>query len=202
MIPRKEGSLIFTSSVASVIHGVVPHAYRASKHAVVGLMKNLCVEMGKYGIRVNCISPYAVATPIMIKGMRMGKEDVERVYLEAGNMKGVVLKEDDVAKAALFLGSDESNFNNQCNKHGSMKKNKNHKHNTEIGHHYRSNFLVLQEDDDGYSNGDHNKTTTNHINKKTTMAKRRKTRRDNDNVRDEAQQEGRRPQLLRPFLMA
>ncbi|KAK7284814.1 hypothetical protein RJT34_19567 [Clitoria ternatea] len=110
MVPEKKGSIVFTSSVASVIHASSPHAYAASKHAVVGLMKNLCVEMGKHGIRVNCVSPYGVATPMLRSGMGLEKERAERLYSEAGNLKGVVLKEEDVAEAALFLASDDSKY--------------------------------------------------------------------------------------------
>ncbi|RVW12702.1 Secoisolariciresinol dehydrogenase [Vitis vinifera] len=44
--------------VASVVSEEISHAYVASKHAVVGLANNLCVELGQYGIRVNCISPF------------------------------------------------------------------------------------------------------------------------------------------------
>ncbi|KAF7818822.1 secoisolariciresinol dehydrogenase-like [Senna tora] len=110
MIPQKKGSIIFTSSVVSVISGIGPLAYSASKHAVVGLTKNLCVELGKHGIRVNCISPYGVATPLVMKEMKMEKEDAERMYLEGGNLKGVVLSAEDVAEAAMFLGSDESKY--------------------------------------------------------------------------------------------
>ncbi|KAE9465620.1 hypothetical protein C3L33_02477, partial [Rhododendron williamsianum] len=84
MIPAKKGSIIFTSSVASATHGDVSHAYLASKHAVVGLAKNLCVELGKYGVRVNCISPFGTATPMMRKtmGMTEDREVEEFVYRE------------------------------------------------------------------------------------------------------------------------
>ncbi|CAJ1884189.1 unnamed protein product [Sphenostylis stenocarpa] len=110
MVPRKRGSIVFTCSAVSVTHAGSPHAYTASKHAVVGLMKNLCVELGKHGIRVNCVSPYAVATPLMRREMGMEKELIEEVFSEAGNLNGVVLKEEDVAEAALFLASDESKY--------------------------------------------------------------------------------------------
>lgn len=53
MIPARKGSILFSSSCASVVHGDAPHAYTVSKHALVGLTKNLCVELGEYGIRVN-----------------------------------------------------------------------------------------------------------------------------------------------------
>ncbi|KAL2345268.1 hypothetical protein Fmac_006553 [Flemingia macrophylla] len=110
MVPRKRGSMVFTSSAVSVTGVGAPHAYTASKHAMVGLMKNLCVEMGKHGIRVNCVSPYAVATPLLTRDMGMPKDRAEEVFSEAGNLKGVVLKVDDVAQAALFLASDDSKY--------------------------------------------------------------------------------------------
>ncbi|XP_038701699.1 secoisolariciresinol dehydrogenase-like [Tripterygium wilfordii] len=111
MIPAKKGSIVFTSSAASVTATGMHHAYTASKHAVVGLAKNLCVELGKDGIRVNCISPFAVATPIMSAfiGM-MGKEKYEKMISSAANLKGVTLEAGDIAEAALYLASDESKY--------------------------------------------------------------------------------------------
>lgn len=111
MIPARKGSILFTSSVTSVIHGEVPHAYSASKHAVVGLTKNLCVELGRYGIRVNCISPYGVVTPMLRKALGdVQKEAVEEVVSAAANLKEVKVEAEDVAEAAAFLGSDESKY--------------------------------------------------------------------------------------------
>ncbi|KAJ9554994.1 hypothetical protein OSB04_009608 [Centaurea solstitialis] len=109
MIPANSGVILFTSSVVSVIAGNMPHAYVMSKNAVVGLMKNLCVELGQYGIRVNCISPGGVATPLLVNAMGMEKELVESVCLSSP-LKGVMPTADDVAKAALYLGSDEGKF--------------------------------------------------------------------------------------------
>ncbi|RVX11976.1 Secoisolariciresinol dehydrogenase [Vitis vinifera] len=75
MIPEKKGVILFTSSVASVTSGESPHAYTMSKHAVVGLTKNLCVELGQHGIRVNCISPCAIATPLLRNAMGLEKKN-------------------------------------------------------------------------------------------------------------------------------
>lgn len=111
MIPARRGSIILMSSVASVTSGDCSHAYLASKHAVVGLTKNLGVELGEYGIRVNCISPFAVDTPLFRK--EFGLEDGEAVksfYSEIATMKGVVLEAEDVAAAAVYLGSDEAKY--------------------------------------------------------------------------------------------
>lgn len=111
MIPAKTGCIIFTSSAVSVVSVGATHAYVASKHAVVGLANNLCVELGQYGIRVNCISPFGVATPILRKGLGiMEKRKVEELVCSAANLKGVVLEAEDIAEAALYLGSDDSKY--------------------------------------------------------------------------------------------
>ncbi|XP_049398957.1 secoisolariciresinol dehydrogenase-like [Solanum stenotomum] len=54
-----KGSIIFTASVVATKYSDSLHTYAASKNAVLGLSKNIGVELGKYGIRVNCISLYA-----------------------------------------------------------------------------------------------------------------------------------------------
>ncbi|KAJ4835919.1 hypothetical protein Tsubulata_026515 [Turnera subulata] len=112
MIPAKKGCIIFTASVASVVFGDVSHAYGASKNAVVGLAKNLSVELGKHGIRVNIISPSSLATPMTANALPPGmtKEDALELFSSAGNLKEVVLEPEDVAQAALYLASDESKY--------------------------------------------------------------------------------------------
>ncbi|XP_021731299.1 short-chain dehydrogenase reductase 2a-like [Chenopodium quinoa] len=121
MVPRKSGCIISTSSVAGVLGGCGPHSYTASKHAIVGLTKNASLELGKYGIRVNCISPFGVATSMLINAWRDDEEEehvndvsrvqkVEEIVKGFANMKGATLKAQDVAEAALFLASDESKY--------------------------------------------------------------------------------------------
>ncbi|CAN0879313.1 Short chain aldehyde dehydrogenase 1 [Linum grandiflorum] len=107
MIPQKSGTILLTASSTTVSHGICPHVYAASKDAVAGLMKNLCVELGKLGIRVNCISPSAVATPAALEATeaRGGGGDEE-----FANLKGMVLKAENAAEAALNLVSDESKY--------------------------------------------------------------------------------------------
>ncbi|CAN1144214.1 Secoisolariciresinol dehydrogenase (Fragment) [Linum perenne] len=108
---KSGGCILFTASVASVSFGEVPHPYSASKSAVVGLTKNLCVELGKYGIRVNCVSPGAIPTPTAAAAM--GVDDlrkVQEVVAAVANLKGVMVEADDVANAVLYLGSDEARY--------------------------------------------------------------------------------------------
>ncbi|KDP37624.1 hypothetical protein JCGZ_06967 [Jatropha curcas] len=113
MIPAKKGCIIFTASNLSVTCFQGMHPYIASKHAVVGLAKNLSIELGKYGIRVNCVSPFAVATPLFRKStglVDMEKEKIQELVSGSGNLKEVILEPEDVAEAVVFLGSDESKY--------------------------------------------------------------------------------------------
>ncbi|CAI0424009.1 unnamed protein product, partial [Linum tenue] len=105
MVARGGGCVVSTASVAGVMGGMGPHAYTASKHAVVGLTKNAACELGRYGIRVNCISPFGVATSMLVdawRGRGGGGDEEEEEEEECGAR--------DVAEAALYLASDESRY--------------------------------------------------------------------------------------------
>ena len=69
------GSIVSVASVAGVMGGMGPHAYTASKHVLVGLTKNAACELGRHGIRVNCISPFGVATPMLLDAWRDKLQD-------------------------------------------------------------------------------------------------------------------------------
>jgi NAD(P)-dependent dehydrogenase (short-subunit alcohol dehydrogenase family) len=108
MISAKTGgSIISTASVASCVGGLATHAYTTAKHAVVGLTKSTAAELGQFGIRVNCVSPSGVATPLATEFCMVNDEEFEDMFIKAGNLKNVVLKAEDIANAALFLASDE-----------------------------------------------------------------------------------------------
>jgi NAD(P)-dependent dehydrogenase (short-subunit alcohol dehydrogenase family) len=70
-------------------------------------MKNTAIELGSFGIRVNCVSPYVVPTPLAKNFFRLDDDGCAGVY---SNLKGANLVPEDVAKAALYLGSDESKY--------------------------------------------------------------------------------------------
>ncbi|GKV31881.1 hypothetical protein SLEP1_g40537 [Rubroshorea leprosula] len=111
MIPAKKGCILFTSSLASMICANTPHAYTTSKHAIAGLTRNLSVELGQYGIRVNCISPHVVPTPNFKKTTGITDEKkIDEAVCESAVLKEAKLEAKDIAEAALYLASDESKY--------------------------------------------------------------------------------------------
>jgi NAD(P)-dependent dehydrogenase (short-subunit alcohol dehydrogenase family) len=107
------GSIISMSSTAGVMGGLGPHAYAAAKHAVVGMTKNLAAEMGGYGVRVNCIAPSGMATPMVadvMTGDHHNLEDTIATLAALSPLKGRAGLAQDVANAALWLASDESGY--------------------------------------------------------------------------------------------
>ncbi|KAK8553999.1 hypothetical protein V6N13_072923 [Hibiscus sabdariffa] len=111
MVPARSGSIISTASVSSVIAATTTHAYSASKHAVLGLTRNAAVELGQFGIRVNCVSPYGVATPLAMGCFGVNDdEELEKLVSSFVNLKGVYLKAENMANAALYLASEEGRY--------------------------------------------------------------------------------------------
>ncbi|CAN6172073.1 unnamed protein product [Urochloa humidicola] len=114
MVPaRRRGCIISTSSMASAVAGVGPHAYTTSKRALVGYTESAAGELGRHGIRVNCVSPAGVATPLgraVVAGTAVDDQALEAAMEAVANLKGVGVKVDDIAAAALFLASDDARY--------------------------------------------------------------------------------------------
>jgi NAD(P)-dependent dehydrogenase (short-subunit alcohol dehydrogenase family) len=64
MIERQSGSIVITSSTNGLEAGQNYAHYVAAKHGVIGLMKNIALELAPYGIRCNSINPGAIKTPM------------------------------------------------------------------------------------------------------------------------------------------
>jgi NAD(P)-dependent dehydrogenase (short-subunit alcohol dehydrogenase family) len=108
LLERGGGSLIFTSTFVGHTAGFPGmSAYAASKAGLIGLVRNLAVEYGTKGVRVNALLPGAVDTPM---GRSVAHtEEIRRFVANLNAMKRIAEPEE-LAKAALFLASDASSF--------------------------------------------------------------------------------------------
>jgi NAD(P)-dependent dehydrogenase (short-subunit alcohol dehydrogenase family) len=106
MIKRKYGKIINIASMAGVLGFEKRSAYCASKSGLIGLTRALSVEWAKYKINVNSISPTVTLTEMGKKAWagQAGIEMKKKIPL------GRFLDPEDIATAAVFLGSDASNM--------------------------------------------------------------------------------------------
>ncbi|MDT0126084.1 SDR family oxidoreductase [Paenibacillus sp. RRE4] len=110
-LEKKQGVIVNIASAGGLHGGRAGAAYTASKHAVVGFTKNTGYMYAEQGIRCNAIAPGAVATNI-------GTTMTDINPFGAGRQQqGMAINprvgtSEEIAKVALFLGSDESSFVN------------------------------------------------------------------------------------------
>jgi NAD(P)-dependent dehydrogenase (short-subunit alcohol dehydrogenase family) len=109
-VMRSGGSIINTASMAGLVGFPGISAYGASKHAVVGYTKNAAIELGQKGIRVNCVCPTGVQTPMIadapedhwaVRSQSLANQHVTRLAVA-----------DEVAAAIHFLASDDASMVN------------------------------------------------------------------------------------------
>ncbi|MHB8384762.1 MAG: SDR family NAD(P)-dependent oxidoreductase [Candidatus Binataceae bacterium] len=103
------GSIISTASVAGLRGGAGPHAYSAAKAAVINLTRSVALEVGGDRIRVNCICPGGINTPL-INGRMPGGEETAAQFLAQIQPIPRAGRPDDIANMALFLASDEAEW--------------------------------------------------------------------------------------------
>jgi NAD(P)-dependent dehydrogenase (short-subunit alcohol dehydrogenase family) len=102
------GAIVNTASMGGVSGFVRNHAYNAAKHGVVGLTKGVMLEYAHTGIRVNCVCPGTIDTPMT---REMFKGDPATVpNIEKRTPSGRIGKPEDVAEAAVWLCSDSSSY--------------------------------------------------------------------------------------------
>ena len=113
---QHSGSIINTASVAGLQAGYGPHVYSAAKAAVIQLTRSVAMELAESGVRVNCICPGPVATPIFAGAAGLSPEvadeaveTLRRVLANYQPIRRAGLPED-IAQAALWLASDDSSF--------------------------------------------------------------------------------------------
>jgi len=111
MVQRKYGKIVNVSSNSGF--GIAcwgETAYSAAKAGVIQITKNAALELGQYGINVNCVAPGAVDTD-QLKGDLTDQQYQELLKgRRERSSLGVVGKPQDIANAILFFASDESQF--------------------------------------------------------------------------------------------
>jgi NAD(P)-dependent dehydrogenase (short-subunit alcohol dehydrogenase family) len=111
MIAQGSGVIINNSSGWGIVGGDSAVAYCASKGGVVLLTKAMAIDHGPQGIRVNCICPGDVDTPMLPEDARMrGLKWEDYLAGCARRPLGRIGTPDEIAEAALFLASDDSSF--------------------------------------------------------------------------------------------
>lgn len=116
MIDQECGNILVTGSSSGIRPEIGFGVYSASKHAVVGLTKDAAIECGRFGIRINCLCPGGVDTP-MVAGAGIlddeGKAAMER-YVDrapAPLLKGrTIATVDEISGMVSFMASDKSTF--------------------------------------------------------------------------------------------
>ncbi len=111
MIKRGGGSIINVASQLALVAAPNFAAYTAGKGAILNFTRALALDHAKQGIRVNCLCPGAVATPLLLNQFD-GQEGPQGGLQDLINMHplGRLGRPEELATAALFLASDASSF--------------------------------------------------------------------------------------------
>ncbi|MBF4480217.1 (+)-trans-carveol dehydrogenase [Rhodococcus rhodochrous J3] len=120
LVEQGNGSIIITSSSAGIKGTPNVAPYTASKHAVVGLMRTLALELGPHGIRVNTVHPTGVATDMILNEScfrlflpdeeHPTKEQAAPVFATTNAIPVPWVEPIDISNAVLFLASDEARY--------------------------------------------------------------------------------------------
>ncbi|MBB3119222.1 SDR family NAD(P)-dependent oxidoreductase [Pseudoduganella violacea] len=106
MIARGHGSIVTMASAGGRVASGAPAGYGAAKAGVIMLTRHAANEVGRQGIRVNCISPSAVLTERTAQRMPPAQQQAMLGAFPLGRLG----QPDDIASAALFLLSESSSW--------------------------------------------------------------------------------------------
>ena len=103
------GSIVSTASIAGIRGAAGLHAYCAAKAGVISLTRSAAIELAKDKIRVNCICPGLIATPLTYNRIPGGEQTATQLFaaFQPWPRAG---RPEDIAAMALFLASDDSEF--------------------------------------------------------------------------------------------
>ena len=109
MVDRGGGSIVNLASVEGIEGGQSQAAYNAAKGGVVLLTRSMAVDYGPHNVRVNCLCPGMIDTP-MTAALKDGNLKPVLEWFRDQHLLGRVGKPEEVAAAALFLASDDASF--------------------------------------------------------------------------------------------
>tara|TARA_R110002049_G_scaffold130406_6_gene288737 strand:+ start:4063 stop:4830 length:768 start_codon:yes stop_codon:yes gene_type:complete len=109
MQEQQSGSIVHIASIEGMVGLNGQITYGTSKGAVIQMTRNMAADLAHSGIRVNCVCPGAIETPLTAilkdEGMKAIKEQMEAAHLMGRFGEAV-----EIANAVLFLASDEASF--------------------------------------------------------------------------------------------
>lgn len=108
MIERKNGSILFTASMASIFGIPQVVAYSAAKSAMIGMVRTLATELSPHGVRVNAIAPGWIETEMSRKAMEGDPARKQKIL--SRTPLGTFGEPNDVGWAAVYLCSPAAKF--------------------------------------------------------------------------------------------
>jgi len=110
-LKESHGSIVNMSSMVGLVGQGSAGAYAASKGGIVAMTKNLALDLARYGIRVNCICPGWVETPLVEAWFVLQPDrTAAREYVNSIHPLGRIASADEIGQVALFLSSPLSSF--------------------------------------------------------------------------------------------
>lgn len=109
MLEQGKGTIVNVASVSSVWPELNSYFYGAMKAGITNLSRNVAKEFARKGIRINCILPGPINTNMTPDFIKNNKE-AQQEMIDSVGMLGRLGEPEDIANAALYLGSDESSF--------------------------------------------------------------------------------------------
>lgn len=106
MVPRRSGVVVNVASMFSFAARPGLSAYVTSKHAVLGLTKSAALDCAAFGVRVNCVAPGVIETPLV----RGHYGNAVPSHLAAEHPVGRLGRPEEVASLIMWLCSDDASF--------------------------------------------------------------------------------------------